>query len=66
MFYTPGVARESMKSLWTPNTRYRVVTEEGFEGGPVIPPDYDGSPASIALVKLNVERAGLVRQSRRQ
>ena len=60
VFYTPGVARESMKSLWTPNTRYRVVTEEGFEGGPVIPPDYDGSPASIALVKLNVERAGLV------
>ncbi len=60
VFYIPGVARESMKSLWTPNTRYRVVTEEGFEGGPVVPPDYDGSPASVAMVKLNVERAGLI------
>ena len=60
VFYIPGVARESMKSLWTPNTRYRVVTEEGFEGGPVVPPDYDGSPASVATVKLNVERAGLI------
>ena len=60
VFYIPGVARESMKSLWTPNVRYRVVTEEGFEGGPVIPPDYDASPAAIETVKLNVERAGLV------
>ena len=59
MFYIPGVVREKMKSLWTPNTRYKVVTEEGFEGDSVIPPDYDASEASIAAVKLNVARAGL-------
>ena len=59
VFYIPGVVREKMKSLWTPNTRYKVVTEEGFEGDSVIPPDYDASEASIAAVKLNVARAGL-------
>jgi uncharacterized protein len=37
VFYIPGVSRESLKSLWTPNTRYRVVTEEGFEGDSVVP-----------------------------
>ena len=60
VFYIPGVAREGLKSLWTPNTRYRIVTEEGFEGDSVVPPDYDASPASVAQVKLNVERAGLM------
>ena len=59
VFYIPGVVREDLKSLWTPNTRYKVVTEEGFEGGPVVPPDYDGSAQSIGMVKLNVARAGL-------
>jgi hypothetical protein len=60
VFFIPGVSREAMRSLWTPNTRYRIVTEEGFEGGPVIPPDYDGSPRSVATVRENVARAGIV------
>ena len=37
IFFTPGVDRIGMKSIFTPNTRWRVVTEQGFEGGPVIP-----------------------------
>jgi hypothetical protein len=37
-----------MKSLWTPSVRWTGVTEEGLDGGPVIPDDYDGSPASLA------------------
>ncbi len=59
VFFLPGVVREKMKSLWTPNTRYRVVTEEGFEGDSVIPPDYDASPGSIARVRLNAAHAAL-------
>ncbi len=48
IFFIPGVDRNGMKSLFTPNTRWRVVTEEGFEGGPVIPGDFDPtSPKSI-------------------
>lgn len=61
LFFLPGVDRNGMKSLFTPNTRWRVVTEEGFEGGPVIPGDFDATkPASIALVQLNIVRAGIL------
>ena len=39
VFLMPGVDRAYMKSLWTPSTQWRGVTEEGFESGPVIPDD---------------------------
>ena len=60
LFFMPGVDRNGMKSIWTPNTRWRVVTEEGFEGGPVIPGDYDGSQESIEEIKVNIARAGIL------
>ncbi|MCR9106180.1 MAG: MMPL family transporter [Gammaproteobacteria bacterium] len=60
IFFLPGVDRKGLKSVWTSNTRWRVVTEEGFDGGPVMPPDYNGSQASIEELKRNVARAGLV------
>jgi predicted RND superfamily exporter protein len=60
IFFIPGVNRNGMKSIFTPNTRWRVVTEEGFEGGPVIPGDFDASPASIEQVKVNILRAGIM------
>jgi predicted RND superfamily exporter protein len=62
VFLLPGVARGQMKSLWTPSTRWTAVTERGFEGGPVIPDDYDGTPAKLARVRLNIERSGEVGQ----
>ncbi len=61
IFFVPGVDRNGMKSLFTPNTRWRVVTEEGFEGGPVIPGDYDpDSPKSIGEIQLNMVRAAIL------
>jgi predicted RND superfamily exporter protein len=60
IFFIPGVDRNGMKSIFTPNTRWRVVTEEGFEGGPVIPGDFDGSPKSIGEVQRNIARAGIM------
>lgn len=60
IFFIPGVDRNGMKSIFTPNTRWRVVTEEGFEGGPVIPGDFDGSVKSIGEVKRNILRAGIM------
>ncbi|MEM6579708.1 MAG: MMPL family transporter [Pseudomonadota bacterium] len=60
LFFTPGVNRNGLKSIWTPNTRWRVVTEQGFEGGPIIPDNYDGSPESIEEVKVNISRAGII------
>jgi hypothetical protein len=61
IFFIPGVDRNGMKSLFTPNTRWRVVTEEGFEGGPVIPGDFDATSAkSIGDLQLNIVRAGIL------
>lgn len=61
-FLLPGVDRRNMKSLWTPNTRWVGVTEEGMDGGPVIPDGYDGSPTSLATVRLNIERSNEIGQ----
>lgn len=58
VFLLPGVDRVQMKSLWTPSTRWIGVTEEGLDGGPVIPEDYDGSKASLANLRANVDRSG--------
>ncbi|MGB1139936.1 MAG: efflux RND transporter permease subunit [Halioglobus sp.] len=61
VFYIPGVDRNGMKSIFTPNTRWRVVTEQGFEGGPVIPGDFDPtSEESLREVQVNIARAGIV------
>ncbi|WOX06809.1 efflux RND transporter permease subunit [Microbulbifer pacificus] len=60
VFYVPGVSRDGMKSLWTPNVRWQEVTEEGFVGGAVIPNGYDGSDAMIARLKANVFKSGQV------
>ena len=62
VFLLPGVIRGQLKSLWTPSTRWTAVTERGFEGGTVIPDDYDGSAAALQRVRLNIERSGEVGQ----
>ena len=62
LYLLPGVDRPYMKSLWTPTTRWTAVTEEGLDGGTVIPDDYDGSAASIEQVRTNVARSGEVGQ----
>ncbi|TBW48321.1 RND family transporter [Marinobacter halodurans] len=58
LFLIKHVDRAYMKSLWTPATRWIGVTADGFDGGPVIPDDYNGSAASLEQVKHNVERSG--------
>ena len=62
LFLMKGVDRPYMKSLWTPATRWVGVTEEGLDGGPVIPDDYNGSADSLAKVRANVERSGEIGQ----
>jgi predicted RND superfamily exporter protein len=58
VFLYPGVDRPYMKSLWTPSVRWTGVTEDGLDGGPVIPDTYDGSADSLDQVRVNVERSG--------
>lgn len=58
VFLFPEADRPYLKSLWTPAVRWTGVTEEGLDGGPVIPDGFDGSPQSLDQLRLNVERSG--------
>jgi len=60
LFLTPGVERAWVKSLWMPSVRWTEVTEEGFQGGQVMPDGFDGSAESVQRLRLNATRAGLV------
>jgi len=62
VFLMPGVDRVQMKSLWTPSTRWVGVTEEGLDGGPVIPEGYTGSAADLQQLAANLARSGEVGQ----
>lgn len=60
LYLIPGVDRSWMKSLWMPIVRWKEVTEEGIEGGAVMPADYNGSAASIDKLRQNIGRANIV------
>jgi predicted RND superfamily exporter protein len=60
LMLVPGVDRAWMKSLWLPSVRWTEVTEEGFQGGPVMPDAYNGSPDSVEQLKRNIRRANIV------
>lgn len=60
IFLIPGVERSAMKSLWTPNTRWSGVTEEGLDGGPVIPKGFTGTPEHMRQLEANIDRSGEV------
>jgi predicted RND superfamily exporter protein len=62
IYLLPGVDRAFMKSLWTPATRWVAVTEDGLDGGPVIPDDYDGSAPSLAALRRNVQLSNEIGQ----
>ena len=57
---TPGVDRAWVKSIWTPAVRWTEVTEEGFQGGPVMPDNFDGSEEKVAKLRQNINRSGIV------
>ncbi len=60
IFLTKGVDRAWVKSIWSPAVRWKALIEEGFQGGPVMPPTYDGSAESIAQLKTNIGNAGIM------
>ena len=62
IYLLPGVDRPFMKSLWTANTRWVAVTEDGLDGSTVMGDSYDGSPQALADVRANVERSGEIGQ----
>lgn len=60
VYYMPGVDRVLVKSLFSPSTRFVEVVEDGFAGGPVIPADFVNDTTGLAIVKQNIEKAGIV------
>lgn len=60
IFALPGVERPYLQSLWTRSTRWLAVTEQGIDGGPVMPDSYDGSKTSLEELRLNIMRSGEV------
>ena len=52
-----GVDKASVRSLFTPNTRFIEVVEEGFAGGNVIPATFQGTPEDLAVVRRNVQKS---------
>src|SRR5688572_7758618 len=63
VFLLNGVDRPSVKSLFTPNTRFIEVIEEGFAGGNVIPATFQGTDADLAKVRENVNKSSEVGRS---
>lgn len=62
LFSLPGVDRAGLKSLWTPNARWQGITEDGFDAGPVIPPQYQGRTEDLQQLRINVQRSGEIGQ----
>src|SRR5262245_56660267 len=55
-----GIDRSRVQSLFTPNVRYLEVVEDGIEAGNVVPADFQPTPESLAQVRENILKAGIV------
>lgn len=62
IYLLPGVDRAFMKSLYMSAVRWIAVTEQGLEGGPVMPNEFDGSPPKMSELQQNIERSGQIGQ----
>jgi predicted RND superfamily exporter protein len=63
IFFLPGVSRPTVTSLWTPNTRYREITEDGISAEDVISGKVTAdtmTPAALNKIESNVIRGGFV------
>lgn len=60
VFFIPGVNRTHVTSIFTPNTYYIEITEDGFKGAPVVPAKFSGQPEELDQVRHNVGLSGQV------
>lgn len=60
VFLIPGIDRTRVSSIFTPNTYYIEITEEGFKGEPVVPARFSATPEQLARVRHNVALSGQV------
>lgn len=60
VFFTPGINRATVRSLFTPEIRYIEITEYGFMGNVVIPSKFTADAEGLAQVRGNVAKSGQV------
>ncbi len=60
VFFTPGVNRAQVYSLFTPNVRYIEITENGFVGEVIIPSRFTPNAEGLAQVRSNVAKSGQI------
>ncbi len=63
VFFLPGVDRRTVTSIWTPNSRYFEITEEGLIADDVISADVLATRMNaddIAVIRRNVIKGGFV------
>jgi predicted RND superfamily exporter protein len=60
VFFTPGVSRGQVFSLFTPNVKYIEVTEDGFVGEVLVPSHFVADAEGLAQVRSNVAKSGVV------
>ncbi|WP_152223437.1 RND family transporter [Pseudomonas sp. SCB32] len=62
VFFTPGVNRSRVRSLFTPSVRYIEVTEAGFTGDVVVPSHFVADATGLAQIRTNVAKSGEIGQ----
>lgn len=60
IFFTPGVNRASVRSVFSPEVRYIEITEFGFMGDVVIPSRFTADEKGLAQVRSNVAKSGQI------
>jgi hypothetical protein len=60
VFFIPGINRTRVSSIFTPSTYYIEITEQGFDGHPVVPAKFSGTPEELEQVRKNVENSGQI------
>lgn len=60
VFFTPGVSRGHVFSVFTSNVRYIEVTEDGFVGEVVVPSHFVADAEGLRQVRSNVAKSGVV------
>jgi predicted RND superfamily exporter protein len=60
VFLLPGVDRSYMQSLWMSSVTWFAVTPQGMDGGPVMPANFDGAPAAMTQLQVNIGRSNLI------
>ena len=60
IYLFPGVDRAYMQSLWMSSVTWYAITAAGMDGGPVMPLGFDGSPAAVTQLRLNITRSNQI------